>query len=83
MHALAPFPIIFGIFAILAGILWLFGVDAEEHDAPDTNFAIIFGGYYLMLRLIRALVTHPLRLLPGFGLIAFGAGLIYLGMWML
>ena len=83
LHALAPFPIIIGLCGILAGLFWLVGVDADEDGGPSVGMSMVFGGYYLAFRVFRALRHDPMSVLPGFGFILGGAGLIWLGveMW--
>lgn len=83
MSALAPFPIIFGILAIVLGLFWLVAAGSDENEGPDTGMFIVFGFYYMAARVMRQLFNDPVSVLPGFGFIVAGAGLIMLGFWML
>lgn len=83
MQYIAPIPIIFGVAALILGLFWIVGAGSEEDGPPDMSFTIIFGWYYLGMRILRTLFREPLSILPGFGFLILGAGLIWLGAWMI
>ena len=83
MHHIAPIPIIFGVVGVIVGFLWLVSAGSEEDGGPSTGLFYLFGGLYLGIRVIKALGTDPMSVLPGIGILVGGAGLIWLGVIML
>ena len=83
MHYIAPIPIIFGIVSVIAGFLWLVAAGSEEDGGPSTGLFFAFGSYYLAMRVIKNLLREPMSVLPGFGFVLGGAGLIWLGVVMI
>ena len=83
MHYLAPFPIIIGIGGIIAGLLWLVGAGSDEDGGPDRGLFFLFGLWYIGLRVLKALFSDPMSVLPAFGILFVSAGLIWLGIIML
>ncbi len=83
MHALAPLPIILGVVGVVVGLLWLIGAGSEEDGGPSPGLFFLFGMWYIGLRVMRVLMDEPMRVLPGFGFLFGGVGLIWLGtlMW--
>lgn len=82
MHAFAPILIIAGVMAVALGLFWIVAANAEEDGGPDLAWTFLFGWYHLGVRILRALLTEPMSVLPGFGFLAAGVGLIWLGVRM-
>ena len=74
MHYLAPLPIIIGVIGGLAGLLWLGG--------PEPGLFFIFGLWYIVLRVFKAVFADPMSVLPAFGILVGSAALIWLGVVM-
>lgn len=83
MHALAPLVIIFGGISTIVGFFWIIAAENDRDDGPDVYMAWIFGFYYLGLRVLRQLIEDPLSVVPGFGFLAVGGLLIWVGVLML
>jgi hypothetical protein len=83
MHYLAPFPIIVGVVGAIAGLLWLVAAGSEEDGGPDTGLFFLFGAWYIGMRVLKALASDPMSVLPAFGILLGSAGLIWLGIVML
>jgi len=83
MHYVAPVPIIVGVIGVIAGLLWLIAAGSEEDGGPDTGLFFLFGFWYIGTRVLKALVTEPMSVLPAFGILLISAGLIWLGIVML
>jgi hypothetical protein len=82
LHAIAPMVIIVGVCAAVVGLFWLAAAGSDQDGGPDTGLFYIFGLYYLALRVFRVLLDDPMSVLPGFGFLLGGAGLIWLGVIM-
>jgi len=83
VHYLAPFPIIFGVFGIILGLMWLVAAGSDEDGGPDTNMLFVFGRIYIAIRVIKALIREPMSVLPAFGILLISIALIWLGIVML
>ena len=83
MHYLAPIPIIFGVVGAIAGILWLVSAGSEEDGGPDKGLFYVFGLLYIGIRVLKALFSEPMSVLPAFAILLASAGLIWLGVVML
>ena len=83
LHFLAPFPIIFGVIGIIAGLVWLIATGSDEDGGPSVGLFYIFGSWYIGMRVVKALFRDPMSVLPAFGLVGGGASLIWLGVFML
>ena len=83
MHHIAPIPIILGVIGAIAGLIWLVAVGSEDDGGPDSNLFFLFGAWYLTLRVLKALFSDPMSVLPAFGILLLSAGLICLGIVML
>ena len=75
--------IIVGLAGALLGLFWLIAVGSEDGDGPRPGLFYVFGSWYLALRVVKALHNDPMSVLPAFGILAGGAGLIWLGVVML
>jgi hypothetical protein len=82
MHYVAPIPIILGVVGAIAGLLWLFAAGSDEDGGPDRGLFFVFGLLYIGLRVLKALVSDPMSVLPAFGFVVGGALLIWLGIVM-
>jgi hypothetical protein len=83
MHYVAPIPIILGVVGAIAGLLWLFAAGSDEDGGPDRGLFFVFGLLYIGLRVLKALVSDPMSVLPAFGLLVVSAALIWVGIAML
>ena len=83
MHYLAPIPILFGVAGVVLGFIWLVAAGSDEDGGPDTGLFFLFGSWYLAIRVLKALSTEPMSVLPAFGILLISAGLIWLGIVML
>jgi hypothetical protein len=83
MQYIAPIPIMLGVMGVIAGFIWLVAVNSEEDGGPNTGLFFLFGAWYLSMRVMKALAHDPMSVLPAFGIILVGAGLIWLGVIML
>ena len=83
MHHIAPIPIIFGVVGVIVGLLWLVAAGSDEDGGPDTNLFILFGAWYIGMRVLKALFNDPMSVLPAFGILIGSAALIWLGIVML
>jgi hypothetical protein len=75
--------IIVGAFGVIAGLLWLVAAGSEEDGGPSTGLFYVFGAVYLLHRVLKQLAREPMNVLPALGILAGGAGLIWLGVVML
>jgi len=82
MHYLAPLPIIIGVIVAIVGLLWLVAAGSENDGGPEPGLFFIFGIWYLVLRVVKALLSDPMSILPAFGILLGSAGLIWLGVVM-
>lgn len=83
MHYIAPIPIILGVVGAVVGLLWLIAAGADEDGGPDTGLFYVFGFWYIGMRVMRALASDPMSVLPAFGILVVSGGLIWLGVVML
>jgi hypothetical protein len=83
MHYVAPIPIIFGVVGAIVGVLWLVAAGSDEDGGPDTGLFFLFGMWYIVLRVLKALSSEPMSVLPAFGILIGSAALIWLGIVML
>ena len=83
MHYIAPIPIILGVVAAIAGLVWLVSVGSEDDGGPDSKMFFVFGGLYIGMRVLKALVSDPMSVLPAFGILILSAALIWVGIIML
>ena len=79
MHYLAPIPIIIGVVAAVAGVLWLVAAGSDEDGGPNSGLFFLFGAMYIATRVLKQLGRDPMSVLPAFGLLLAGAALIWLG----
>ena len=82
MHYLAPFPIIIGVMGAILGLLWLVAVGSENDGGPSPGLFFVFGIWYIVVRVIKSLVSDPMSVLPAIGILIGSAGLIWLGVVM-
>ena len=83
MHYIAPIPIMFGVVGVVVGYLWLVAAGSEEDGGPQVGLFFIFGRIYVFFRVLKALITDPMSVLPAFGILLVSAALIWLGVRML
>ncbi|HEX4792367.1 MAG TPA: hypothetical protein VH370_01160 [Humisphaera sp.] len=83
MHYVAPIPIIFGVAGAAVGLLWLTAAGSNEDGGPEANLFFLFGIWYIGIRVLKALCSEPMSVLPAFGILFGSAGLIWLGVVML
>ena len=83
MHHVAPVPIILGVIGAIAGLVWLVAVGSDEDGGPDSNLFFLFGAWYLGMRVLKALFSEPMSVLPAFGILLVSAALIWAGIAML
>ena len=83
MHYVAPIPIIIGVAAAIVGLLWLVAAGSDEDGGPSTGLFYAFGTLYIGIRVLKQLARDPMSILPAFGLLLGGGGLIWLGVVML
>ena len=83
MHYIAPIPIIFGVFGVVAGLLWLVAAGSDKDGGPETSLFFLFGMWYIAMRVLKALSNEPMSVLPAFGILLGSAALIWLGVVML
>ena len=83
MHHIAPIPIIIGIVGVIFGFLWLISAGTDEDGGPSTGLFFVFGLWYIGMRVVRQLFREPMSVLPAFGFLIGGAGLIFVGVKML
>jgi len=83
MHYIAPIPIMFGVIGAIIGILWLVAAGSDKDGGPDTGLFFLFGTWYLMIRVLKALTDDPMSVLPAFGILILSGGLIWVGVVML
>ena len=83
MHYLAPIPIILGVVGAIAGLIWLFAAGSDDDGGPDRGLFFVFGLLYIGLRVLKALASDPMSVLPAFGLLLVSAALIWVGVVML
>ena len=83
MHYVAPIPIIIGVVAAVAGLLWLVAAGSDEDGGPNSGLFFLFGATYIAMRVLKQLGRDPMSVLPAFGLLLGGAALIWLGVVML
>jgi len=83
MHYIAPIPIIFGVAGAIVGLLWLSAAGSNEDGGPDVSLFFLFGIWYIGMRVLKALFSEPMSVLPAFGILLGSAGLIWLGVVML
>jgi hypothetical protein len=83
MHYIAPIPIIFGVIGAIVGLLWLVAAGSDEDGGPETGLFIVFGTWYIAMRVLKQLSNEPMSVLPAFGILLLSAGLIWLGVVML
>ncbi len=83
MHYIAPIPIIFGVVGAIVGILWLVAAGSDKDGGPDTGLFFLFGMWYIVIRVLKALSSEPMSVLPAFGILLGSAALIWVGIVML
>jgi hypothetical protein len=83
MHYVAPIPIIFGVIGAILGVLWLVAAGSDKDGGPETSLFFLFGSWYIGVRVLKALFSDPMSVLPAFGILLASAGLIWLGVVML
>ena len=83
MHYIAPIPIILGVGCVIVGLLWLFAAGSDEDGGPSTGLFYVFGSLYIGIRVLKQLTRDPMSVLPAFGILLVGGGLIWLGVVML
>jgi hypothetical protein len=83
MHYVAPIPIILGVIGAIVGLLWLVAAGSDNDGGPDTSLFFLFGMWYLAMRVLKALFSEPMSVLPAFGILLGSAALIWLGIVML
>ncbi len=83
MHYIGPIPIIIGVICVIVGLVWLFAAGSEDDGGPNTGLFYVFGWMYISIRVMKQLAADPMSVLPAFGLLIGGAGLIWLGVIML
>jgi hypothetical protein len=83
MHHIAPIPIIFGVFGVVFGLLWLVAAGSDKDGGPETSLFFLFGMWYIGMRVLKALFNEPMSVLPAFGILLGSAALICLGVLML
>ena len=83
MHYVAPIPIILGVVGAIAGLVWLVSVGSEDDGGPDSNLFFLFGALYIAIRVLKALFSDPMSVLPAFGILVVSAALIAAGILML
>jgi len=82
MHYIAPIPIILGVVGVIVGLFWLVAAGSDKDGGPSVGLFSIFGMWYVALRVMKQLASDPMSVLPAFGFLAGGAGLIALGVIM-
>ena len=82
MHYIAPFPIIFGVVGVIAGLVWLVAAGSEDDGGPERSLLFIFGLWYIGLRVMKTLFCDPMSVLPAFGILLGSAVLIWVGILM-
>jgi hypothetical protein len=82
MHFLAPFVIMFGIVGVVGGGIWLVAAGSDQDGGPDSGMFFLFGLWYIGMRVMRELSREPMSVLPAFGLLLGGGGLIWVGVKM-
>jgi hypothetical protein len=82
MHYVAPFPMIIGVVGAIVGLLWLIAAGSDEDGGPEADLFFLFGMWYIALRVLKALFSDPMSVVPAFGILIGSAGLIWLGVWM-
>jgi len=83
MHYIAPIPIIAGVIGVIVAVMWLVAAGSENDGGPDTSLFFLFGWWYIGMRVLKELTRDPMSILPAFGILLGGAGLIWLGVVML
>ncbi|MDQ3441235.1 MAG: hypothetical protein M3478_12885 [Planctomycetota bacterium] len=83
MHYVAPIPIILGVGGAIVGLLWLVAAGSDEDGGPDSGLFFLFGLWYIVMRVIKALFREPMSVLPAFGILLGSGALIWLGIAML
>jgi hypothetical protein len=83
MHYIAPIPIIFGVMGGIVGLLWLVAAGSDDDGGPEKSLFFLFGMWYLGLRVMKALFSDPMSVLPAFGILLGSALLIWIGIVML
>jgi len=83
MHYVAPMPIIIGVVGVIFGFLWLVSAGSDEDGGPNSGLFFLFGVWYIGMRVMKQLFREPMSVLPAFGFLIGGAGLIWLGVKML
>ena len=78
MHYLAPIPIIFGVFGAIVGLMWLVAAGSDKDGGPETSLFFLFGSLYIGMRVLKALFSEPMSVLPAFGILLASAALIWL-----
>jgi len=83
MHYIAPIFIICGGIGAIAGLLWLVAAGSDNDGGPDTGLFFLFGVWYIGVRVLKALISEPMSVLPAFGILLVSAAMIWLGVVML
>jgi hypothetical protein len=83
MHYLAPIPIILGVVGAIVGLMWLVAAGSDDDGGPDSQMFFLFGALYISMRVLRALFSEPMSVLPAFGILVLSAALIWVGIVML
>jgi hypothetical protein len=73
----------FGIVGVVGGGIWLIAAGSDQDGGPDKTMFFLFGWWYLGTRVMRELSRDPMSVLPAFGMLLGGGGLIWLGIKML
>jgi len=83
MHYVAPIPIMLGVLGAIVGILWLVAAGSDKDGGPETGLFYLFGMWYIVIRVLKALSSEPMSVLPAFGILIVSAVLIWVGIVML
>jgi hypothetical protein len=83
MHYVAPIPIMLGVVGAIVGILWLVAAGSDKDGGPEVGLFYLFGMWYIVIRVFKALSDEPMSVLPAFGILIVSVALIWVGIVML